>query len=154
MEREDFFVYLISDANMRQFSTNKNSGFTNLIKPGLLLDGQYRVALENIIFDDKYTAIEKNDSDFTIKLKIAEFSDDWQVTYRQIYEYTPSSNFIAKTEADVINFLNFQLLQMIKEQGIVEPSETSELISIVDGRVKIKSFNSYIFLKIIVQTAR
>ena len=143
MEREDFFVYLMSDANSRQFSSNKTSGFTNLIRPGLALEGQYCVALENIIFDDKYIAIKKEDSDFSIQLKITEFSNDWQVTYRKIYNYTPKCDFVAKTEADVIAILNFELLCMIRENEITKQNETNELISIVDGRVRIKPINSY-----------
>ena len=143
MERDDFFVYLISEANSRLFSTNKNSGFTNIIKPCIVLDGQYQVALENIIFDDKYVAVKKDDSKFSIKLKITEFSSDWKKTYVKIHEYTPSSDFIAKTEFDVIACLNYELLQMVREQEITSPNGTSELVSVSEGRVRIKPITSY-----------
>ena len=48
--RNEFYVYLSSNANNIEFPSNKNTGFTNDIKPTLNLQDQFDVTLENIIF--------------------------------------------------------------------------------------------------------
>ena len=66
--RNEFYVYLSSNANSIEYSSNKNTGFTNNIKPTLHLQDEFDVALEKIIFEPKIISIEKNDKSYGIKM--------------------------------------------------------------------------------------
>ena len=63
--RDDFYIYLNSQFNNREFPLNSTNSFTNVIKPSLTLDGAYDVALENIIFDPDIYTIRKFDEEYT-----------------------------------------------------------------------------------------
>ena len=109
----DFYIYLDSDFNKKEFKNNKNFGFTNIITPNIALNGKYEVGLRNIIFTPDFYIVKKDDSAFGMKLKISFYDEAYRFIHGATYEYTPSDNisadnieeFILKYDKDFHRFL-------------------------------------------------
>ena len=119
----EFYVYLSSNANSIEYQSNKNSGFTNNIKPTLHLQDEFDVALENIIFEPKIIAIEKNDKNYNIQVNI-HFTDKNGI-YHKGYKvnYTPQNDIHGDTIDEVIYNLNIDFSQFLKKFSMIESAK-------------------------------
>ena len=115
--REDFYIHLNSQFNIREFPLNSTNSFTNVIKPSLTLDGAYDVALENIIFEPDIYTIRKFDEDYTVYISIRYTKENGSIGGYSV-RYVPMSNIKAKNVFQLVQYLNNDLLVFLNNQRI------------------------------------
>ena len=114
---DEFYVYLNSKSNLKEFRDNTPSCFTNIIKPTIHLTDEYQVALENIIFPSNLIKIRKNDERYFIKLKIEFVDSKGRGTPNAILNYIPSIDISQNNISDIISELNIDFYnQLIKNK--------------------------------------
>ena len=64
---DEFFVYMNSKQSKDVYTWNKGNTFTNNVSPHIHLDGEYEVALQNIIFKNDFIWIRKNDPKYYMR---------------------------------------------------------------------------------------
>jgi len=72
--QDDFVVYLNSKANLDEYPRNRAGAFTNILNPNIVLNNEYEIGLQNIIFNPRYDVALPGDPDYSIRLFI-EFLD-------------------------------------------------------------------------------
>ena len=118
---EDFYVYLDSKTNCEQYASNNPNGFTNIVKPPLILPGQYEVALENIILKKNVFAIRAGDKKYLIILNIITYDDDdgtilaWTDT-----EYFPQVNIAGGSTEELIRNIGIDFTNYLKKMNIID----------------------------------
>lgn len=143
MDRDNFYVHIVS-AHSKEFIDNKNNKFTTIIKPSLLLGGDYQVSIENVLFREKFIVIKKNDPNYWIRLSVQELSNESEIIYNEIFVYKPSSDFTAESVEDIISRLNYDLLQMVQLNAIADiPNRMGDIVSIIDGRIHFTPLKTY-----------
>ena len=121
--RNEFYVYLSSNTNNIEFLSNKNTSFTNNIKPTLHLQDEFDVALENIIFELKIISIETVDKNYGIQLT-ARFTNNYGI-YPLGYKitYVPQNDIHGGTVAMLIYNLNTDLSHFLRILSVVESKQ-------------------------------
>ena len=104
---ESFHVYLNSEFNKIEFPKNENTGFTNIINPGLKISSDYEVANVNVIFKPDFFSIKKFDEDYSITLLI-EYVDLLDETNVIALKFVPEFDIRARNTHDLINIINTQ----------------------------------------------
>lgn len=128
---EDFYVYLDSDTNRDQYESNNPNGFTNIVKPPLILPGQYDVALENIIFKKNIFAIRAGDKKYRITLNVITYDDEDGTILTWIdKEYYPEVDIAGSNAEELIRNINIDFTNFLKKWNIIE--KTHEDIFIVE----------------------
>ena len=121
---EDFYVYLDSKTNCEQYASNNPNGFTNIVKPPLILPGQYEVALENIILKKNVFAIRAGDKKYLIILNIITYDDDdgtilaWTDT-----EYFPQVNIAGCSTGELIRNISIDSTNYLKNMNIIDKKQ-------------------------------
>ena len=64
MDKTSLYVYLSSKENFDEYPANKHNAYTNSLRPGLFLDGEYEVSLANTIFKPDIISIRGGDEHY------------------------------------------------------------------------------------------
>ena len=152
--RDDFYVYLSSKSNSNEFPLNKNNAFTNVIKPTLQFNGEFDVALENIIFDPNLILIKKMDTDFEFSIEVNFINDVGEMKGIYNVHYKPTKNIYGNTIEDLIINLNKDMISFLKDGVNVLKKSQSTFISVKDNHVyftplslkKYKGYEKYVIL--------
>ena len=119
-EKEDFYVYLDSETNTDQFTTNSPNQFTNVVKPPLILPGQYDVALENIIFKKNIFAIKAGDKRYRIILSIITYDEDGTILGWTDLEYYPLVDIPGDNIKQLVRNINRDFMNLLKKKNIIK----------------------------------
>ena len=130
----DFYVHLISSEGLPH---EENNIFSNRIRPSVQIDGDFKVALDNIFFEESYVAIKKGDVNYSVYFDMIEFDEKQSPTKTKSIVYTPKTDFVVKTIEDLIAKLNHELLKVLLEKNVIIARNTIDFIILKDGRVHI-----------------
>ena len=138
--QEDFYVYLDSKTNRDQYTSNNPNGFTNIVKPPLILPGQYDVALENIIFKKDIFAIRAGDKKYRIILNIITYDDDTGSILAWIdADYFPQVDIAGASTEELVRNINTDFMNHLIKLHIIE--KTHEDIFKIDSNNSPIKFN-------------
>ena len=116
--RDDFYIYLSSQFNHKEFPGNSTNSFTNVIKPSLSLDSAYDVALENIIFEPDMYTIRKYDEDYGAYITVRYTKQNGSIGGYSV-RYVPMSNIKAQNVFQLVQYINNDMLLFLKAQNMV-----------------------------------
>ena len=117
--------------------TLRDNIFSNRIRPSVQIDGDFKVALDNIFFEESYVAIKKGDVNYSVYFDMIEFDEKQSPTKTKSIVYTPKTDFVVKTIEDLIAKLNHELLKFLLEKNVIIARNTIDFIILKDGRVHI-----------------
>lgn len=139
MPEDDFFVYMRSSENYEEFPNNSATGFTNLIRPPLILDDEYEIALHSYYYRPSYYSIKAYDKSFFINFNVECINKDGGTLNWFSYKYSPRRNIIGTSIPDAINLLNADLKQeLIINQVIDESNEPILTYNTVENIVQMR----------------
>ena len=113
---DDFYVYLKSNSNKKEFTSNKHNSFTNVVKPLLQLNDEYEVALQNIIFNPDITAIKSYDPFYKICITVQFINSNNRVGNVYDVDYIPTQNIYGSTIEEILDGLNQNLMKYLKHK--------------------------------------
>ena len=117
----DFFVYLSSRENKKEFVNNKFSSFTNIINPTINLNGNYTVALQNLIYKPIITSIKKDDSNFSVIFHIT-----FKHTMTKIVKaFIPTKDINGWDIYETITNFNKDVVNYLTENQMMDPKQGS-----------------------------
>ena len=121
MDRGDEFnVYLYSRFNTSEYGYNTSNKFTNSIRPSIKLNGEYEVALKNIIYDPDLKAIRKGDSEYEIRLNVSYGNGEHNVGQHGFtVRYTPQIDMVATNVIYLIRELDKDFVSFLITQDMI-----------------------------------
>ena len=122
---DDFYVYLTSNSNKTEYTSNIHNSFTNNVNPSLQLNGEFVVALENIIFNDDIISINANVRKYEIRIEVIFISTIPLVKngFGYAINYTPTKNIFGDNVSDIIHYLNEDLYDFLKLKNVILNSQ-------------------------------
>ena len=120
---DDFYVYLTSNSNKTEYTSNIHNSFTNNVNPSLQLNGEFVVALENIIFNDDIIAINADDDIYRIRIEVIFISTTVKNGFGYAINYTPTKNIFGDNVSDIIHHLNEDLYDFLKKNRVIHSSQ-------------------------------
>ena len=138
---DDFYVYLTSNSNKTEYTSNIHNSFTNNVNPSLQLNGEFVVALENIIFNDDIISINAYDPKYEIRIEVIFINTsvlDIQ-GFGYAINYSPTKNIFGENVSDIIHYLNEDLYDFLKTKRVIHSSQ--EFIFKYDEKNKKLIFN-------------
>ena len=91
----EFYIYLSSNESKTQYPENKACTFTNKLARPLILDGEYSVAVQNVIFNPVFYRLEMFDKDYYIHFNIKYYDIDQISRNGTNFVYYPTVNMQA-----------------------------------------------------------
>jgi len=137
-DQNDFVIYLSSRENTNEFPCNRAASFTNKIIPGRILDGEYEVALQNIIFKPQFDAILKNDRDYTIKTYTEFLNADGNSFNATNFTYKPTRNITGDNLQQAVHSLNNDYNETLIRNRLIDKTNPSVIFRLnpFDNRIK------------------
>ena len=120
---DDFYVYLTSNSNKTEYTSNIHYSFTNNVNPSLQLNGEFVVALENIIFNDDIISINAYDKKYEIRIEVIFISKTVKNGFGYAINYTPTKNIFGDNVSDIIHYLNEDLYDFLKLKNVILASQ-------------------------------
>ena len=124
----DFYVHLYSEYNRDIFPSNTHNAFSNIVKPEIILEGEYEVGVSNIFFQPDMFNILKNDEKYSalIRVEFLNKHDERGSGYSVLY--TPTTNLSGNTTYELIREVNKDLVAFLKYQKVI-PVMQNNIIS-------------------------
>lgn len=119
----EFYVYVDSYTNSDLFTRNLSNAFTNVISPPLKLNGDFDVAMQNIIFKNDICIIKKDDANFSIDFHIITFNNSGEMGDNIYLPYKPTMNLTGENIHELISSINNDLKHFFQEKMIMPSSE-------------------------------
>ena len=120
---DDFFVYLTSNSNKTEYTSNIHNSFTNDVNPSLQLNGEFVVALENFIFNDDIISINAYDKKYAICIEVIFINKSCRKGGGYIVNYTSTKNIFGYNVSDIIHHLNEDLYEYLKIEKVILSSQ-------------------------------
>lgn len=120
---EDFFIYLNSEFDRTEYKNNSVSGFTNIIRRNLNLNGRYEVGLRNVIFNPDFYVVKKNDREFGINVGFHFNNKEDEYVGGIEVDYTPTYNVKANIIDEFIRKIDRDFVSVLKKSKIIDLSD-------------------------------
>ena len=140
---DEFFMYLSSNHSKEDYLENKPSAFTNRISPCHLLENEYEVALENIMFKKSYVYIKKHDPEYFINVSVKFYDMSGIVGGGTSVKYTCQKDISGASMTEVAQKVNNDLLEYLIKERLVSNIHDNLLQFDYDGRfIRINHMNA------------
>ena len=124
MNTQNSYIYLSSRGNLKEFPTNKNNAFTNIISPSIPTQGSFEVSLANIIFPRDIILINQGDPLYKIDVVANYFNKshppDSTFVHGYKVSYKPQVDMISDNIYDLIKEFNNDLVDFLKRNKVLD----------------------------------
>ena len=121
----EFYTYLSSKESIAEYADNTAASFTNKLARPIVLNGDYSVAVQNVIFNPMFYRLKMFDKHFSIKFKVKYFDDNNVKRHTATFEYFPSVNMQADRADVLIEILNNDMVQFMRRNRIIDPEQNT-----------------------------
>ena len=132
---DEFFIYLSSNHSKDDYNDNRPTAFTNRISPCHILESDYEMALENIIFKKAYVYIRAGDPHYFINISVKFYDMSGIISGGTTFKYTCQTDITGSSMSEVSQKINTDLLSYLVKQKLIAENHDRILHFDNDGRL-------------------